>query len=180
MSGSQSTHSIMPLSAIYPLGVVDVFLGRLGLGGEVRACLEAHEPPPEPPEHAVGDGREGRCAGSGVEAVLGVEVEGVEQVVELVVPFLANQLQLLQGQARGHVAVEVDKARHAVALAKGVGHAVVHEGELVREQPQHTDVVGRAGRAPLESDDVLQVRHALHEAAGNLEDRGRRWPQKLL
>ena len=65
-------------------------------------------------------------------------------------------------------------------LAEGVGHAVVHEGELVGEQPEDADVMGRAGRAPLEPDDVLQVDHALDEAAGYLEAGGRRGPEVVV
>ena len=54
-------------------------LRRGGLGREIGACVQSHDLPADVAEHAVGNGREGRSLVA--QAVVGVEVEGVEKLV---------------------------------------------------------------------------------------------------
>ena len=62
------------------------------LSGEVGACVETHDLPADVAEDAVGHGGEG--GGLVAQAVVGVEVEGVENLVELVVAAVAEHLPL--------------------------------------------------------------------------------------
>ena len=136
------------------------------LGGEVGASVEAHDLPADVAEYAVGYGREG---GSLVaQAVVGVEVEGVEKLIELVVAAVAEHLPLGEGQTRRDVAEEVDEPGHPESSALRVHHAVVDEVEVVGEELEETDVVGGARGTPLESDDVFKVDEALHKRPGDL------------